>query len=317
MSEPNGKREWLNISAAEYHALPAFGSSAIRCFALAGQLEFYARYIAKTKVREDTDAMRMGRAFHAAMEDNGDWTERYCRVPTRVEDDEFVEDINKELDGKDSKAARLVPDADLNFKLPSHRAYFDAHKLRAERLGKDFLSDDEIDTVHQQVQAVYDNPECKDILCHRTGLLSEVACVFHHDSGIERKALIDRVISTGIVDFKKTCESSPFEFVRAARRLGYDYQLGDYLFVTGKTYACIISVNDSAPFEAHAWEMPPALMRQRMDDAERYTTLIAQQMRMAEIDEKDSQGIPLSWHNEGWGARLPFDEQQLSMRTSA
>lgn len=301
MNLPNGKREWLPITPAEYHALDAWGSSAIKDFALGALPDFWARHVAKTKAREETDAMRMGRAFHAAMEGRDDWRKTYVRIPDKVEDDEFVDAINGAITGKSEPLKVGVP---IYPKFPTHREYVEAHKQRAARLGLDWLADSEIDTVNRQVDAVYDNQECRDILGVKTDLLSEVACIYSHDSGEKCKALLDRVISTGIVDYKKTCERTPCGFARDALRRGYDRQLGYYCFVSGKVYACIISVTDEAPFEAHAWEIPAGLLRQRIEDGERTVNAIAQLRRMSGLDEVDSQGMPLSYHTEGWGTRL-------------
>lgn len=308
------KREWLNLTPEEYHALDALGSGALRCHAIEGNLEFYARYIAKTKQRDDTDAMRMGRAFHAAMENDGDWEGRYVLVPESVQEDVISEGINYALDLSGSKAQRLSPGQELNFKLPSHRQYFEAWKNLAANEKKDFLTPSELETVKRQVHAVYDNPECRDILSHKTDLLSEVACILHHESGIDLKALLDRVIGTGIVDFKKTCKRNPCDFYRDACNRGYDRQMGHYLFVSGKVYAVIISVTDEPPFEANAWEMPAKLMQERIADTEHQVYQIAQLKHNSYSDELDSQGVPLSFHNELWGARIEFSYEAVTGR---
>ena len=300
------ERQWLPITPAEYHALDALGSSAIRCFALEGQLEFYARFVAKKKPKPDTDAMRLGRAFHAAMEGDENWEDRYAIVPDVIADDPIAQDVNDGMETVGSKAKQCIPGDEINPRYPSHRAYMEAHRQSAIDSGKDWMTPAESERVKGQVAAVYDNPDCRELLSLNTNLLSEVACVYEH-AGVKRKALIDRVVGDGIVDYKSTCQSSPLEFLRDAKRRGYDYQLGDQLWITGKLWAAIISVNDEYPFEAHAWDMPPALMTIRAEDAKRHTEAIGQLQKMALIDQQDSQGIGLSWHNDLWGSRLQFD----------
>lgn len=304
------ERQWLAISPAEYHALDAYGSSALRCFALEGQLEFFARYVARLKAKEDTDAMRLGRAFHAAMEGDENWQERYAVVPAVIMEDEVCWDINDELAADESKAVRCQPGAEINLRYPSHREYVDRHQRLAVEAGKDWMTPTEIERVRCQVAAVYDNPDCRDLLSHRTNLLSEVACVYEH-AGIKRKALLDRVVEDGVVDFKSTCKGNPMEFLRDATRRGYDYQLGDQLFVTGKKWAVVLSVSDAYPFESHAWDMPSGLMVARINDARRHTEAIGQLQRESLLDSKDSQGIPVSYHNELWGSRLRFDFSEM------
>jgi hypothetical protein len=303
-SEPIN-RQWLPITPAEYHALDAYGSSAIRCFALEGPLEFYAKFVARHKVKDDTPKLRLGRAFHAAMEGDLDWESRYMLIPSVIEGGDVCAAVNATI-GKDSKAKRCVHGDPVNLKLPSHRAYMTAHQELAAAAGKDWMTPKDIERVKSQVAAVYDNPDCRELLSIQTDLLSEVACTCEY-SGVKRKALIDRVVGDGIVDFKSTCQSNPLEFLRDAKRRGYDYQMGDQLFVTGKRWATIISVNDTYPYEAHAWDMPVNLMVRRIEDARRHTEAIGQLHLLSLIDDKDSQGIPVSYHNDMWGARLKFD----------
>jgi hypothetical protein len=302
-------RQWLTITPEEYHALDALGSSAIRCFTLEGQLEFYARFVAKLKHKPDTDAMRLGRAFHAAMEGDPDWQGRYVLIPDVIADDDVCDDVNDNMKSG-SKATPCIPGDEINQRLATHRAYIEAHREAALKTGKDWMTPAEVERVRGQVAAVYDNPDCKDLLSLRTNLQSEVACVYDH-GGVRRKALIDRVVGDGIVDFKSTCQSNPLEFLRDAKRRGYDYQMGDQLFVTGKSWAAIISVNDTYPYEAHAWDMPKGLMNMRVDDAKRHTEAIGQLQQLALIDETDSQGVPVSYHNDLWGSRLIFDFEQM------
>lgn len=308
MTERNN-RQWLPVTPAEYHALDALGSSAIRCFALEGQLEFYARFVVRLKPKDDTDAMRLGRAFHAAMEGDENWRDRYVMIPGLIEDDEICEAVNAEMDDG-SKAKRCVPGDEINMRLPSHRSYMDAHRQAALDSGRDWMTPGEIERVKYQVAAVYDNPDCRELLAIKTDLLSEVACVYDH-GGVKRKALLDRVVGDGVVDFKSTCQSNPLEFLRDAKRRGYDYQMGDQLFVTGKVWAAIISVNDTYPYEAHAWDMPPNLMMARREDARRHTEAIGQLQQMALLDDKDAQGVPHSYHNDLWGSRLKFDFAEM------
>jgi hypothetical protein len=305
----NNERQWLAITPKEYHALDALGSSAIRCFALEGQLEFYARFVSRLKKKSDSDAMRLGRAFHAAMEGDPNWHDRYAMIPGIIEDDDMCASVNSDIPAK-STAKPCMPGDELNLRIPSHRAYLELHQEAAIKDGKDWMTPAEVERVLFQVAAVYDNSDCRELLSLQSNLQSEVACVYNH-GGVKRKALIDRVVDDGIVDFKSTCQSNPLEFLRDARRRGYDYQMGDQLFVTGKTWAAILSVNDTYPFEAHVWDMPKNLMAKRTDDARRHTDAIGQLQQLSLIDEKDSQGIPVSYHNELWGSRLKFDINEM------
>lgn len=301
------ERQWLNLSAAEYHALDALGSSAIKCFAVDGQLEFYARYIAKTKERKETDAMRLGRAFHAAMEDENGWEKRYARIPTSIEDDEFVEAINGARDPK-SKAEPLVVGVPIYPKFPTHREYVEAHRLRAERLGLDWMNDDEIEIVHRQIQSAYANPAIRELLENKSQLNVEATCIAQHSSGLKIKALCDMVLPAGIIDFKTTSQPNNRSFLwDAFKKRHYDYQAGLYRLVTGKERFWFISIKGEPEYEANLFEVPPRLLEQRQADIDNSLNLIAQTMRMSALDEKDESGIPPSWHSEGWGTCMSFD----------
>ena len=298
-------REWLHISTADYHALPAFGSGAIRCFSMDGPLEFWARYISRTKVKDETDPMRLGRAFHAAME-TGDWQSGYWPIPTVIQDDAYASEINAAMEGRKSQGARLNPGDEINTRLPAHRLYLAAHETQAQTRGLDFLTEAEIESVKRQVQACYDHAGIADLLQHKSSLNVEATCVLQHSSGLKLKALCDLVLTNGILDFKTTGQRNNFSFLRDAFRKGYDFQAGQYSVVTGKEQFWFASVTSEPPFEANLFEVPPSLLLQRAEDVNRQTEVIAQTMRMSALDDKDSQGIPASWHSEGWNTALEF-----------
>lgn len=309
-----GQRTWLNISAAEYHELDALGSGAVKCFAMDGNLEFYARYVAKTKERDDTDAMRLGRAFHAAMEDESGWEKLYRVVPTKIEDDEYVEAINAELKESGSKAAPLIVGVPLYLKFPAHRKYLECHKLAAQREGQDFLTESEVDLVHRQVDVVYDSAECADLLQHKGKLNVEVSCVYKHHSGLMTKALNDLIVGGVIVDFKTTDRSGTYNIAADFLRRGYDWQSGLYRMVTGKDEFLFVSVTKSEPFEALVFEVPAARTIECHDKIHDQLFQIADMMRAGVLDDTDSQGVPHRWHNELWGARIPLDLDELRRR---
>lgn len=307
-----GERQWMNLTPREYHAYPAFGSSALKCFAVEGHLDFWAKYVARTKVIKDTDALRMGRAFHAAMEGDEQWMSRYRVMPDKVMDDEVAREINASLGN--SKAERLEPGAELNFRLKSHRLYRDFHMCAAIENDQDWLTKAEVEKVHQQVNAVFDNAACCDLLAQTTQLFSEVACLYNHN-GTLLKALIDKRTTRGILDFKKTCFRNPQDTLRDMMNRKYHYQMGMYLYVTGLEEAHIISVSDEYPFEAHPWKMPPQEMQDCIARARHIADNIDFLLKAALLDtDTDSQGVPPTFHNDLWGSELEYDPVALSMR---
>jgi hypothetical protein len=295
-------RRWLAIPPKEYFALPAYGSGALRCFAKAGQLVFYHDYIQNPREGSDSDAQRLGRAFHAAMESENGWLDKYARVPDKVEDDEFYEDINSNVKG----GKPLVLGEMLNGKVKSHREYMEAHCQKAEREGKEFLSESELLVVFGQIRAVYDNPAIRELLMEKREFNVEATCVYEHESGLSLKALVDLPLFSRNVDFKTTRFRLPVDFIRDAYKRGYDWQAGHYSLVTGKSDFSIISVTNAPPFEANLFEVPRAVINGRKREIDRHCHQLAMLLN-DKIVEKDSQGIPLAFHSEGWGASVPLE----------
>lgn len=298
-------RRWLAIPPKEYFELPAYGSGAIRCFAKAGQLVFYHEYIQNPRVDSDSDAQRLGRAFHAAMEDENGWIDHYARIPDKVEQDEFYDAINAGVKG----GKLLVVGEEINCKVKSHREYMEAHQNKAEREGKDFLTDSELVVVFGQIRAVYDNPAIRDVLMEKREFNVEATCVLEHDSGVTLKALVDLPLFSRNVDFKTTRLRLPVEFIRDAYKRGYDWQAGHYSLVTGKSDFSIVSVTNTPPYEANLFEVPRQVITGRRREIERHCYQLALLLN-DNISEKDSQGIPLAFHSEGWGAAMPLEIPQ-------
>lgn len=295
-------RRWLAIPPKDYFALPAYGSGALRCLAKDGQYVFYYEYIQNPRVESDSDAQRLGRAFHAAMEDENGWLDRYYRVPEKVEQDEFWEAINTGIKG----GKPLLVGEDLQPKIKSHREYFQAHQQKAEREGKDFMYESDFATVYGQIRAVYDNPATRDLLMEKREFNVEATCVLTHESGVELKALVDLPLFSVNVDFKTTRCRVPAQFIRDAYNRGYDWQAGHYSLVTGKQDFSIISVTNAPPFEAMLYDVPRQVIVSRKREIDRHARQLA--MLLADkIGESDSQGIPLAFHSEGWGAAQPLE----------
>lgn len=302
-------REWLAIRPIEYHQLEAFGSGAMKCFATKGQLEFYYNYVLKQRADEDTDALRMGRAFHAAMEDPNNWRDRYSLIPTAIDDDRYVPEINDMLDQQQSDSRRLVIGHKINTHLPSHRQYLQCHRTAADLAGKDFMTAEDAIKVAGQVAAVYDNPACRDLLAEKRAFNCEATCILHHDSGVDLKALCDLTLCESIADFKTTRMRNPNDFIRDAIKIGgrgYDWQAGHYSLVTGKSQFFFVSVTNDPPYEANVFEVPRRIVAARRGDIERHCYQLALLLK-DKISDVDSQGIPLSFHSEMWGTVIPME----------
>lgn len=295
-------RRWLAITPQEYFALPAYGSGALRCFAREGQLMFYHKYVKNPRVETDSDAQRLGRAFHAAMENESSWIDRYARVPEVICEDEFFDAINAEVKG--GKA--LVAGEPINRKVKAHKEYLEAHKNRAAREGRDFMYESEFEVVYGQITAVYENPAVRDLLMEKREFNVEATCLLSHSSGLELKALVDMPLFTKNVDFKTTRHMLPVEFIRDAYKRGYDWQAGHYSLVTGKNDFSIVSVTNSYPYEANLFDVPRHVVAARKREIERHCHELAMLIQ-DKIGGCDSQGVPLAFHSEMWGAAIPLE----------
>jgi hypothetical protein len=305
--ERDMNREWLDITPEQYHELDAFGSGAIRTYVVDGLAEFWAKCIKKIKQRAETNALRLGRAFHAAMEDPDSWRDMVIETPHAIDDDELAAQANTELiDGKSKKVPATVG-ARLNRQYPTHRRWVELWEERAQRDGLDILSADAIANLNLMIRSVYDNTECCEILEDKNHLNVEVACVCQHTSGVMLKALIDLMHGECVTDFKTTCEARPEGFIRFAWKHGYLWQAAHYCLVAGKERFRFISVRNEPPYESNVFEVPPQLLHPRIEQVDRQVTELAQVMTNSQMDSLDCQGMPLSYHNEGWGSVIPLD----------
>ena len=290
---------WLDIEPSEYHALKAFGSSAIKCFAQDGPLQFHHDYIAK-KNYFDSDAMRIGRSFHKAMEEPVTWQDWYVRVPTTIEHNELYDDAVFSMpEGTTAKIPE--PGEPVSARRLFDKTYVGYFKLHAESNGLDWLNDDEIEIVKQQQQACWDNLAIREVLESDTKKV-EVAAVKEHGH-ITIKALIDLLIQPKFWDFKTTKANNPHQYWRDFQRLGYGYQIAHYRLVTGIEEHGHIFVSNSAPFEAQIMDIPLRVIQHEWDKTQEHHDNLSQLIgQLNEHTGTDSQGIPFDFHNEPWGS---------------
>lgn len=300
------QREWPDMKVDDYHAHPAWGSSALKSLARGEDLlRWYQTYV-KRERDDDSDARRMGRAFHSAMEKPDGWRDGYIVIPEKVGDDEFVESINRELKESESKAQPLVPKKPINRQMPAHRSYIEAWQNKAKRENKEFVTAAELDTIYRMVAAVFDNPAFEREGIFRSGNEVERPCIAQcPETGLWLKSLLDlcnRQSDRFFVDWKKTGQRTPRSFVRDADRFGYPHQIDYYGYVTDIDRHYLAYVTDSEPFEAHLIELKREQLRQHRDDNLRALERIKQLMEQAKDCDTDSQGVPTIFHNELWGS---------------
>lgn len=311
-------REWLDISAAEYHALDAISSGGLRMYEKVSPLEYYVTYVSRTKKSPGTTATKLGTAFHAAMEDPSAWEDAYRVISDTLDDEAICDVVNVSLDASGSGSKRANVGDTLNRRLPAHKMYEENLAADAAAQGQELITHDQLEIIRRQVDAVYDSPACRDYVGRKTSSNVEMACVYNTDLSKPAKALCDLVLPECIVDFKTTKALNPHQFLRdALDNHGYQYQAAHYLYVTGFTEFRFITVTSEAvmrsgsPCEANVWFVPDyELERAKVKNLQTMRTICDHFSHDDEYPPQlDSQGVPFHWHNEGYGAMdpLPMD----------
>ncbi len=308
------KRTWHNLDAAAYHAMPGFGSSAIRTFALHGPLEFYACHVAKTKQVKPTKSMRLGTAYHKAMEEPERWKDYIVRVPTTIEHNEFYDELVASWDAK-SRATIPVTGEVISSRRKFDTLYVQKFQELAAIQGKEFLDDDQIRLVEDQVKATWDNPAIAEILSQPKE--SEVPVTLSLRN-ITLKALLDVLYGarSGFLDFKTTMATNPHSFWWEFKKRGYGFQFALYELVSGVTEHKVIYVHNQMPLEAQLMDVPRRLIENELEAVERHVEWLDQALGTIDLTAVDSLGIPLEFHNEMWGTEIDPVEMFLNPESS-
>ena len=314
------ERLWLDISATEYHDLPAVSSGGLKTYEKAGPLEYHAAYVAKTKVSEETTAKRMGTAFHRAMEDPESWKTGYAIRPTVATDPGLLAIVRDMMPEKTTAEAPELGET-LNLRKTFHKMYLGLVEEEAVAAGKTLMTEDQYAIIDLQIASVYDNKDCREFVGKKTSSNVEMACVWECPlTGLAVKALVDLLVGDTVVDFKTTKARNPYEWLRDVEKLGYGYQLAHYLYVTGKPEFRFITVTSEEMLktgshcEANLWHGVPADLTRWHDKNISTLHAIASHARLTgEFEDLvDGQGVPFAWHNEGWGEDNPLSFDYFS-----
>jgi len=301
-------RRIVEMSPAEYHAADAVSSGGLKCYAKEGPLMYHAKYVSRTADDKDSDAKRLGRAFHSAME-HGEWENLFCILPDIVgDDDELIQSVNAQFEGTKSK--RLTSGEEINLRLPTHRVYLDAITLSANLKGLEVLSKGEGRVIQAMVESVFENPAAAEYVGHGQ---SEIACFGQCElTGLPVKALGDLLQPERVIDFKTTRQSTVNGWRdEALRKLSYQYQAEWYMRVFGVEEFVFITVRNEPPWESMVYTL-------NYDDCSSsrgpLATPVGDQMRSV----KDANEYTLhaikdcydtdSWHSLYWGAEIPLAE---------
>lgn len=277
---------------AEYTKLPGVRQSGVKCFAVEGPLMYHAKYVTREVPDSESDAMRLGRAFHLSMENPDAWRECVYIIPTELKDDAFLETVVRNWKDRSTKA-ELTPGTPINLQMKPHREYAERHKLEAEDQGRDYVTQEDANKIGCMVASVWENPKAREYL----GLKGqyEVTGRREHESGLTMNSRADWLPEADItLDFKTTRQSVASAFAADARRAGYHFQGAFYMRVFDRKKHVVISVRNEPPFESLVYRITEGDIEFAMDRNDREIGKIAQCYAMD------------SWHSIGWGEEIPL-----------
>lgn len=148
-----------------------------------------------THDREDTPALRIGRAIHAAVLTPTAFKREWAVIPARID--------RRTKTGKEEYALFMQ-----------------------ENEGKEFLSDDESELVKRISKAVRGNKAAAALL---KGTKREKPLFWTNDDGIRFKCRADALKAGIMIDLKTTTDASTEAFTREALKYGYDVQAAHYI----------------------------------------------------------------------------------------
>ena len=261
----------VGMADRDYRQSAGISSSMIRSYALEGPWLCYHRYVAKDMEPLDSDAKRLGRAFHLAMAWPDGWKDKVRLLPGEVGGE------------------------DLNLRKPAHREWKRRHEEDARLHGLELIGNGEWQQLQGMIESVYANPAAAQFVGR--GAMVETAgfAQYGASSGdsVRVKALADLLIDDVVVDFETTRHALARDFRRDAYYKGYNFQAAHYLDVFQRSQFVIITVRSEYPYESNCYQFSAdKLVRARKSNA--YTLdRIADNMRLG-VDAA-------SWHSDGWG----------------
>ena len=144
---------------------------------------------------EDTTAMRIGRAVHAAILTPTAYKRDFVTIPARID--------RRTKAGKEEYAAFVEASA-----------------------GKEILTEDEAETIKAIAKAFKANREAVSLL---KGTRREKPFFWKDDNGIDCKCRMDAVTTGRIIDVKTATDAETDVFSREALRYGYHVQAAHYI----------------------------------------------------------------------------------------
>lgn len=198
---------YFGMPEEEYHKIPALSASGIRLLTVS-EMDFWARsWLNPDKKDEPTDAMTIGKAFHARIVEGKDaFYERYAlsfdasEYPDALKTADDIKDALRGLDlklsGKKDELIERLREAD-----PAIQILDDLRDdYEAKHGGKTFLNADLIRQIEVSAAMIEKHPDLSRCF---TGGHPEVTIIWHDfETGVPMKARMDYLKTQAIVDLK-------------------------------------------------------------------------------------------------------------------
>lgn len=193
----------VDLTAEDYHAHPAIGSSMLETFRKSRR-EFYGRYVSKEiPPKEPTAAMQLGTLVHMAILEPERFAETVVTMPNLYMGEEW------------------------NWRKPSHRDARDAMKAQFASDGKTCIELSEWESIESMVKAVRSNKYAHRLVSAKG---KPEFSIFWTDAltGLELKARVDWMAAIPL-DIKTTNDPTPEAYARTVVSLGYHRKNCHYL----------------------------------------------------------------------------------------
>lgn len=234
MNVPQKDGIYPGLSYDEYAMIDGINQSYLKEFAKSART---ARYWASMGGREQTQAMKFGRALHLAILEPQNYDSEIMAIPK----------LNKST--KAGKAAWI------NFQRASE--------------GRITMDPDERDRIRHIAQSIIEHPSAADLFRNRGA--NEVSIVWTDpETGLRCKARIDRLTEyrsyTAVMDMKSCQDIEKRAFQATVKKMGYDIQGGFTLMgldvlrpiangAAGQRVFAWLAVETEGPFEVGVYEM--------------------------------------------------------------
>lgn len=281
-------REVRDITAEEYHATLDVSSGGVRAFATEGAWSYHAKYVAKSLVSPDSDARRMGRAFHLAMSDPDGWGDFFRVLPTTLQTGDCLDRTQAEWNERSKEP--LAVGTKLNLRSPAHRFYRDLLIADAAENGYEFITEDELTPLLEMGRSISENPAVIELLESADTQFEVPTFATCSATGLGVKAMPDVQAASFLIDWKTTRQYTREGFLKDAFNFGYQYQAAWYLDVTGRDRFYIVSVRNKPPYESMVYLVPENEIEQA-----RSTNRNTMEAIKLCFDFED-------WHTQGWGS---------------